>query len=106
MNIKEITTQIVNVLEEIQMISGLECPKLTNKTIPVEELPEFDSKIWPVATCIIANKLNISIPYDVNIFCDEKNQTICVQKIAEKILYLYEAEQITHLTDKQVVNKS
>ena len=41
-------------------------------TKPVGTVPEFDSKIWPVATTtILATEINIPIPDDVNIFIDE-----------------------------------
>lgn len=63
---------LIDVLQTIQAISGLECPKLTGNTKPIEALPEFSSKIWPVATGILAEKLKIDIPEDVNIFREEK----------------------------------
>jgi hypothetical protein len=63
--------KLIGVLSQIQTDSGLECPPLTGTTKPVESLPKFDSKVWPVATTILSNEINATIPNDVNIFIDE-----------------------------------
>lgn len=62
---------LITVLGQIQTDSGLECPTLTGATKPVESLPQFDSKVWPVATTILATEIGATIPDDVNIFVDE-----------------------------------
>ena len=63
--------KLIDVLVQIQADSGLECPAPTGATKPVEELPKFDSKVWPVATTILATEIDATIPDDVNIFVDE-----------------------------------
>jgi hypothetical protein len=63
--------KLIAVLSQIQADSGLECPPLTGAIKPVENLPKFDSKIWPVATTILATEIGAIIPNDVNIFVDE-----------------------------------
>ena len=63
--------KLIAVLGQIQADSGLECPPLTGATKPVESLPKFDSKVWPVATTIFATEIGAAIPNDVNIFVDE-----------------------------------
>ena len=63
--------ELIAVLGQIQTDSGLECPPLTGATKPVENLLEFDSKVWPVATTILATRIGVTIPNDVNIFVDE-----------------------------------
>ena len=63
--------KLVAVLGQMQADSGLECPPLTGTTKPIENLPEFDSKVWPVATTILATEIDATIPNDVNIFVDE-----------------------------------
>ncbi len=63
--------KLIAILGQIQADSGLECPPLTGATKPVENLPEFDSKVWPVATTILATEIGATIPNDVNIFVDE-----------------------------------
>jgi hypothetical protein len=63
--------KLIAVLGQIQVDSGLECPPLTGATKPVGDIPKFDSKVWPVATTILATEIGASIPNDVNIFVDE-----------------------------------
>ena len=60
------------VLSQIQSSSGLECPPLKGETKPVTDLPEFDSKVWPVAITLLSKETNVSIPNDTNIFVNEK----------------------------------
>ena len=66
--------KLIAVLCQIQADSGLECPPLTGATIPVKNLPKFDSMVWPVATTILATEIDATIPNDVNIFVDEKTK--------------------------------
>lgn len=62
---------LIAILAQIQVDSGLDCPPLTGATKPVENIPKFDSKVWPVATTILATEIGAAIPNDVNIFVDE-----------------------------------
>lgn len=64
--------KLIEVLQNIQAASGLECPPITGATKPVDTLPKFDSKIWPVAIGMLAAELGITIADDVNIFRREK----------------------------------
>lgn len=63
--------KLIVILGQIQADSGLECPPLTGDVKPVDSLPKFDSKVWPVATTILAAEIGAMIPNDVNIFVDE-----------------------------------
>ena len=63
--------KLIAVLGQIQANSGLECPPLTGATKPVENIPKFDSKVWAVATTILATEIGKTIPNDMNIFVDE-----------------------------------
>ena len=63
--------ELLAVLRQIQADSGLDCPSLTGTTKPVENLPEFDSVVWPIATSILADKIGMTIPDDVNIFIND-----------------------------------
>jgi hypothetical protein len=65
--------KLIDVLRLIQATSGLECPPIIGSTKPIEALPQFDSKIWPVAIGILAAELGITIADDVNIFRQEKS---------------------------------
>ncbi|MDP3539113.1 MAG: hypothetical protein Q8S26_10485 [Azonexus sp.] len=72
MNAALVQSKLVEVLQNIQAASGLQCPKITGATKPLEALPQFDSKIWPVAIGMLAAELGIAIADDVNIFSREK----------------------------------
>ena len=63
--------KLIAVLRQIQADSSLDCPPLAGNTKPVEDLPGFDSKVWPVATTMLATEIGATIPNDVNIFIDE-----------------------------------
>jgi hypothetical protein len=71
MNPVTLKERLLAVLGQIQVDSGLEYPPLTGATKPVENIPKFDSKVWPVATTILATVIGATIPNDVNIFIDE-----------------------------------
>jgi hypothetical protein len=66
--------KLIAILSQIQVDSGLECPPLTGATKPIENIPKFDSKVWPVATTILATEIGASIPNDVNVFVDENTK--------------------------------
>ena len=72
MDATAVRTALVEILQDIQASSGLECPPLNGTTKPIEDLPKFDSKIWPVAIGMLGAKLGITIANDVNIFRREK----------------------------------
>ncbi len=75
--------QLIAIIGQIQTDSELECPPLTGATKPADTVPEFDSKIWPVATTILVSEINIPIPDDVNIFIDETTKvTHSIEEIA------------------------
>ena len=63
--------KLIAVIRQIQADSGLECPPLTGTTKPVDNIPKFDSKIWPVATTLLSTEIGAPIPNDVYIFIDE-----------------------------------
>ena len=71
MNPTALKGKLIAILAQIQIDSGLECPPLTGTTKPLENLPEFDSKVWPIATTLLATEIGATIPDDVNIFVDE-----------------------------------
>jgi hypothetical protein len=73
MNADIVQAKLIEVLQLIQSTSGEDCPLITGATKPAEELPRFDSKMWPVAIALVAKKLEITIANDVNIFCREKS---------------------------------
>ncbi|MEK6419341.1 MAG: hypothetical protein V4801_07025 [Burkholderia gladioli] len=81
-----IRSTLVEVLQNIQATSELECPPLVSGTKPVEELPKFDSKIWPVAIGMLGAKLGITIANDVNIFRqDDSCIALTIDEIVAKV---------------------
>ena len=79
--------QLIDVLTQIQADSRLECPTLTGTTKPIENIPKFDSKVWPVATTILATEIDATIPNDVNIFVNET--TKLPRSIDETATFVY-----------------
>ena len=61
MSPEAIRGKLIGVLESIQLDSGLERPVLTGQSKPLEELPKFDSKVWPVAIALIAVELLLQL---------------------------------------------
>jgi len=57
-----IQSALVEVLQNIQATSELECPPLVGGMRPIEELPMFDSKIWPVAIGMLGASLGSLLP--------------------------------------------
>lgn len=93
MNTDLVKTKLIDVLQVIQADSGLTCPPITNKSKPVDDLPEFDSKIWPVATGMLAVALGIDIPPDINIFRIDKTCTaLAIEEIVALVVTLIETQ--------------
>ena len=90
-----IRSALIDVLQHIQVTSELECPLLNGASKPIEELPKFDSKIWPVAVGILGVKLGITIASDVNIFRqDDSCNALTIDEIVEKVVKLIEAQNM------------
>ncbi|WP_313271284.1 hypothetical protein [Stenotrophomonas sp.] len=90
-----IQSALVEVLQNIQASSELECPVIGGVTKPIEELPEFDSKIWPVAIGMLSAKLGIDIANDVNIFRKEDSTiALTIDEIVAKVGVLIEAQLV------------
>lgn len=90
-----IHSTLVEVLQNIQVTSELECPPLGGGTKPIEELPKFDSKIWPVAIGMLGTKLGINIANDVNIFRqDDSSIALTIDEIVAKVVSLVEAQAV------------
>lgn len=88
-----IHSTLVEVLQNIQATSELECPPLGGATKPIEELPKFDSKIWPVAIGMLGAKLGITIANDVNIFRqDDSSVALTIDEIVAKVVALADAQ--------------
>lgn len=62
---------LIAVLKEVQALSGEACPPIGDTTKPIDDLPKFDSKVWPVAFGLVGIKLGVDVPVDVNVFRQE-----------------------------------
>lgn len=103
MNTTLVQTKLVEVLQNIQVASGLDCPPINGATKPLEALQDFDSKMWPVAIGMLAKELGISIANDVNIFAREKS---CIAlTIDETVAIVVALANKQAHTVTQVVNK-
>lgn len=71
MNTDIVKEKLIATLGQIQADSDLACPSLTGAMKPSEDLPKFDSMVWPVATTILATEIGVTIPNDVNIFIND-----------------------------------
>jgi hypothetical protein len=80
--------KLIAVLGQIQADSRLECPPITGTTKPVDQIPKFDSKVWPVAITILSTEIGALIPADVNIFVDER--TKLSRSIDQTVAFVYE----------------
>lgn len=101
MNTTVIESALVEVLQTIQATSDLECPPLLGTTKPIEELPKFDSKIWPVAIGILSAKLGVTIANDVNIFCEEDSTTaLTINQITSKVYQLVQDQEKSESSKK------
>jgi hypothetical protein len=81
--------ELVKVLEQIQAASGLACPVLTAQTKPIDDLPDFDSKMWPVAIGLLAKALGVVIADDVNIFRHDHSTTaLTLDETIAKVMLL------------------
>jgi hypothetical protein len=66
-----IKTKLMEVLQNIQTLSGEACPALKGSTRPADELPEFTSKIWPVAAGMLGAAIGKQLPCEENIFVNQ-----------------------------------
>lgn len=74
MNPSLVLEALVATLTEVQQAMGQTCPPLVGTTVPINELPKFDSKLWPVAFAMVGEKLKVEVPVDVNVFRQEKTK--------------------------------
>ena len=88
----QVKEALLAVLTQVQASSGLECPPLADAVRPIEDLPKFDSKIWPVALGLIGKKLGVPVPLDVNVFREE--QTKVPYNIEQTVTAIMKAIQL------------
>ncbi len=93
MNAVLVQSKLIEVLQNIQAASALECPPITGATKPLEALPQFDSKIWPVAIGMLAAELGIVIANEINIFSREKGcVALTIEETVEMVVGIATAQ--------------
>jgi len=97
MSRSEVERAIVEVLTEIQTMSGQPCPAFDAHTCPLRDLPQSDSQLALLATVELATRLDCEIPEDVNIFVDDKGERPCrIGEITEKICAMLTPRATNH----------
>lgn len=88
-----IKAKLIEVLQTIQTLSGEACPPIEGSTRPVESLPKFTSKIWPVAAGMLGIAIGRSIPPEKNIFVDdETKQPLAIDQTVALVCKILEEE--------------
>ena len=97
MNPGEVQQAIVEVLTQIQTMSGAGCPTIDAETCPLKDLPQFDSQLALLATVELGARLKCEIPEDVNVFIDEeKNRLRRVGEIRDEICAMLVPRATSH----------
>ena len=88
-----VKAKLIEVLQAVQSLSGEDCPEIDGTTRPVESLPKFTSKIWPVAAGMLGIALGKSIPCEANIFVDEQSkQPLAINQTVALVLKILETQ--------------
>lgn len=89
-----VKAKLLEVLTAVQTLSGEFCPAIGDGTRPVEALPKFTSKIWPVAAGMLGIALGKSIPCEANIFVDERTKTpLTISQTVAMVVKLVEEQE-------------
>jgi hypothetical protein len=94
MDSKIVKLKLIEVLTAIQTLSGEACPTIDDGLRPVEALPKFTSKVWPVAAGMLSIALGKSIPCEANIFVDEQAKTpLTISQTVALVIKLVEEQE-------------
>lgn len=88
-----VKAKLVEVLQSVQSLSGEDCPAIDGGTKPIEALPKFTSKVWPVAAGMLGIALGKSIPCEANIFVDDMTkEPLAINQTVALVLKILEAQ--------------
>jgi hypothetical protein len=94
MDANMVKAKLIEVLQTVQSLSGEDCPAINGGTKPVEALPKFTSKVWPVAAGMLGIALGKSIPCEANIFVDEETKVpLAINQTVALVLKILEAQE-------------
>lgn len=95
MDANVVKAKLIEVLQLVQTLSGEDCPTIDDGTKPAEALPQFTSKVWPVAAGMLGIALGKSIPCEANIFVDEQTkEPLAINQTVALVLKILEAQDI------------
>lgn len=98
-----VKAKLIEVLQTVQTLSGEDRPAIDGGTKPAEALPQFTSKVWPVAAGMLGIALGKSIPCEANIFVDEQNkQPLAINQTVALVLKILEAQEAVEAEDVSV----
>lgn len=92
MNKFEVIRQVIEVLGDIQRISGRNVVTLDEGTRPIGDLPGFDSLNGVEATLRIEQRLGIQFSETNNLF-EQGNRALRVVEVAERVCSILKAEK-------------
>ena len=93
MEAETVRDALITVIQTIQTTTCQQDVPVTGGIRPVKDLPGFDSKVWPVAISMLASKLAIVIPPDVNIFANQITKKVLTIDEVAKLLCQLSASQ-------------
>lgn len=91
-----VKAKLIEVLHTVQSLSGEDCPAIDDGTKPVEVLPNFTSKVWPVAAGMLGIALGKTIPCEANIFVDDDmNVPLAINQTVKLVLQILEEQEVS-----------
>lgn len=95
MTLAQVQKIIIDVLSEIQTISGRELIPMNGSTCPIGELPGFDSLNGIETTLQISEKLGYDFPVDNLLVDDAGHRALTIREVAERACQLMDAKTVT-----------
>lgn len=95
MTLEELENAVIEVLSEIQTISGRELISMNGSTCPIGDLPGFDSLNGIETTLQISEKLGYDFPVDNLLVDDTGRRALTITEVAGNILKLLDAASVT-----------
>lgn len=94
MKLEQVQKAIIEVLREIQTMSGREVVPMNSSTCPIGDLPGFDSLNGIEATLQISEKLGYDFPLDNLLVDDSGHRALKISEVAERACQLMDAKTV------------